>query len=1319
MDVADLSVVSLLLVAALVSQALAQAADQPGVGGSAFHKNDITYSTQVATPHLPWATRLPGGPIKGFFIPSVQYGRDMVELMQRLDLQPTTVSIDREWDINCWGIGDYYGHQERGDRDDFQVVYGYVEQDLTGPATFDVIVIPGLNGWSRMTRPSRDAILRRVSQGAGLVLIHPFLGDVKGHPFAGDEAEGDPRLWDISPLVDCPDDTVRDDGYPERNAAAITQGKWEVARPHFITRGIPLDLLPEGALAGKFYRYRAAGDVLIRSGDCPILAVGHYGKGRVVALAYVDQGFLPEPVEEVPPALNWDYWEYQYALLARCIIWAAGRDPAVQVMGFTASPAGVDIALTAPGQLPVDLEIDGVSEFGQEIGSIHARVQLAPGQNHITHTGFRPSPGRNAFRLLVRDPQTGATLDFAAAALDLPKPAALSSLRLQEDVYRRGQTLSAVARAHGNLAGLSLRFRVWDDLARLLCSQTTPAVADATFEYPLADFLGRYASATVELLDANGVVLDRARTAPAYVAPDHRRDREYRASIGFASLRPYFSALRLQLINAAGVQAGTTWTEGVDNELDIPNSYFGVYWYRRGPTTPEAMEAAIAHYERTGDFDSLAYNTKVELYRRTRDKRFLVRTPCFDDEAVLRDLYDRCYASARAKAHFNMDYYFVGDEGSLTSYTDPFDFCWSPHTLSAFRNWLRQQYGSLDALNQTWNTSFADWDSVVPYTTEEAAATGSFAPWADHRTYMEIAFARAYQTVRDGVLAADPDGHIAVSGTQVTTAYNGCDWYRLDQVIDDFLSYAGGNQWDLHRSFAKPGAMIGFWTGYGSAGLGVQRAIWDAAVHNVLYPNIFWIYSYLNPDFTYSKSARDMAEAFKALRFEGVGRLFAESQRLHDGIAIHFSMPSVHGTTIYEVQRGDQQQLRQLPGARNGFVQLVNDLGLQFDFLASEQIEKGALASGRYRVLLMPLSVALSPDEVRAITAFARRGGVVIADAGAGMMDHHCAWRDDSAVDDLFGILTPPSNQRLLGRIPGPVAVTDEGAAWGLQRETLHDLEAVEPLKAAAGVALLRIADTDAVVAHPVGKGWTIYLNVCPDAYGRRARRRRGPEAGPPPPDAEAAYRALLGGILSHLDINPAVRVLDASGQPLTGAQIVRYRLGDSEALAIVTQAADARAAEGRDGVTIYHDQALGDIALQQITIRLPRACHVANARTGESLGRTDAITTSVPMGGALVLGLAHHVNTLTLDGPAAASLGDHPRFTITSSRGGPAVVRCHFYGPDGAFLHLYARNVVLVNGAATVVLPSALNDAPGEYTLRVTDVITGASATAAVRLDG
>ena len=256
---------------------------------------------------------------------------------------PTTVSIDRSWDISCWGIGDYYGHEYRGDRDDFQTVYGYVEKDLVGPAQFEVMVIPGLNGWSRLTRASRDAILNRVQSGAGLVLLHPFVGDVKGHPFKGDEPVGDQRIWEVSPLIDVANDTLNERGYPEINQDAVTKGKWELAQKHFITEGLPLELLPEGSSGGSFYKYRANGEVLIKSGAYPIVAAKNYGKGRVVALGYTEEGFTPQSIDPVETKIYWNYWEYQYSFLARSILWASGREVDVRIKELTAKSDSIKL----------------------------------------------------------------------------------------------------------------------------------------------------------------------------------------------------------------------------------------------------------------------------------------------------------------------------------------------------------------------------------------------------------------------------------------------------------------------------------------------------------------------------------------------------------------------------------------------------------------------------------------------------------------------------------------------------------------------------------------------------------------------------------------------------------------------------------------------------------------------------------------------------------------------------------------------------------------------------------------------------------------
>ncbi|MBA2705231.1 MAG: beta-galactosidase trimerization domain-containing protein [Blastocatellia bacterium] len=1311
--------ISLALIVFALRTACGYGQDQGAVGGSAFHKNDITYSTEVVTPHVDWATKLAKGPIRSFFIPSVQYGRDMVELMERLQLEPTTVSIDRSWDISCWGIGDYYGHEYRGDRDDFQTVYGYVEKDLTGNAQFEVMVIPGLNGWSRLTRATRDAILRRVQQGAGLVLIHPFVGDVKGHPFKGDEPVGDERIWDISPLVGVADDTVNERGYPETNQDAVTKGKWELAQTHFINEGLPLELLPEGNAGGSFYKYRANGDVLIKSGTNPIVAVKNYGKGRVVALAYTEEGFTPQSVNPTDTKTYWDYWEYQYSLLARSILWAAGRETAVRIKALTASDTAVNLSLSSNTRQLVEIQVSGKNEFGQMLGSTRVSQALGPGDNLIeipvaklrAESGWREFPGgRQIFNVIIRDLQGGTTLNWGAATFQTPKRAMMTGAKPAVDVYKRGETLSAVLRATGDLSGLQMRMNVSDDLGRLLATISTPARGERTLTYTLADFLGKSALVTAELVDERGAIVDQLRAKPVMVVQDVRRPKEYTALVSFGGTKHYLQDAQMRMVRGAGADTGFTWSGDVDNSLNIPRGTFGVYWYDRGPTTPEAMERAIAEYQRTGDFEALGYLTKKELFKRTGDKKFLRRTPSFNDPGFMRTLSDIVRASARNKARYNMDYYFVGDEGSLTSYGDPVDFDWSPQTLADFRVWLRQEYKTLPALNKEWRTSFKDWSAVVPYTTDEARESRSFAPWADHRTFMEITFAQTYQTARDAVIQGDRDAHIAVSGTQATNAYDGADWSRLDRVIDDFLSYDGGNQWDMHRSFAKPDAMIGFWTGYGSHGLAVQNAIWTAATHNVLHPNIFWMYSFLDPDMTYSESARDMGMAFKSLRFEGIGKLLMESTRQQDGIALHYSMPSIHGASIlgyHQRSSDDDDEVKDksrlsFTANRDGWVRTIKDVGLQFDFVASEQIEQDRLATGKYKVLILPLSLALSPEEAKNIEAFVATGGVVVADAAPGLMDEHCAWQQSDSLNRLFGITAAAADKRDIRIAPGEIAVTDEGTRWGLVAKDLSGLMVAEPdIRAADGTALLHIGKADAVIVRRVGKGWTIYLNTVLDQYPKQRAAKFG----------GANYRALVNALLARAEVQPSIEVLSSDGHPITQAQIARYHFADVEILTIVKDNVAVAGVIGQDGVTVYNDANLGKVARQQITIKLPRKLYVADVRSGKQLGYTDVIHSSVLIGDAVVLGLSPVQNKITLRGPGTASRGEHVLFSLVSSTPGRRLIRCQVFAPDGSLLPVYANNVLMDNGTSTFILPTALNDPSGAYTIRATDVVTGATA--------
>src|SRR6185436_11365717 len=481
------------------------------------------------------------------------------------------------------------------------------------------------------------------------------------------------------------------------------------------------------------------------------------------------------------------------------------------------------------------------------------------------------------------------------------------------------------------------------------------------------------------------------------------------------------------------------------------------------------------------------------------------------------------------------------------------------------------------------------------------------------------------------------------------------------------------------------------------------------AIHNVLHPNIFWMYSFLDPDMTYSESARDMGTAFKSLRFEGVGKLLMESSRLGDGIAVHYSMPSVHGASIlgYHQRSSDDDDATKetsisFAANRDGWVRTIKDLGLQFDFVSSDQLEQGGLAAGKYKVLILPLSLALSPKEVASIESFVRAGGVVISDAAAGLMDEHCAWQQNGMMKEFFGITAPVSNKRVFKPSEGPLVVTEEGARWRLRANDLSDLVAAEQdIRAAGGTSLVRVGTTDAVIARRIGKGSTIYLNTLLGKYPKQRAENFG----------GANYRALINSLLNHAGVRPVIEVSSADGKRLTQAQVARYTFGDAEILAIVKDNVALAGIAGRDGVTVYNDVTLGQVARQSITIKLPKKYYVTDVRSGKSFGYTDVVQSSVVVGDGALFSLNPAENKLSIAGQTAATRGDHVAFTLSSSLAGPRLIRFHVFGPDGVMLPVYARNLLMDKTSTSFVLPLALNDVAGLYIIRATDVVTGATA--------
>ena len=284
-------------------------------------RKDLISSLDVVTPHLPMARNLAGGPLPVFMLTAVRFGREVPEMMQRMDLKVSQLTWDREWGANTWGFGDFYGG--RGHSADCALMQHYLDSSMQGPERFGAMMMYTPLGWNRFTESARGMIVRRVKErGEGLVMVFPFPGD-RDRPWPED-------LTEVCALIDSSTDWLRD-GCDVRNAneGRIEGRRWVKTKEHPITAGVPIEALPFKGMETQKYRVAPGAEVLIRleSGE-PVLAVKQVGKGRVVTFA--TRAFSLTPLMNSPQSyaqkIPYRFWEAWYSLANRSLLWAAGRE---------------------------------------------------------------------------------------------------------------------------------------------------------------------------------------------------------------------------------------------------------------------------------------------------------------------------------------------------------------------------------------------------------------------------------------------------------------------------------------------------------------------------------------------------------------------------------------------------------------------------------------------------------------------------------------------------------------------------------------------------------------------------------------------------------------------------------------------------------------------------------------------------------------------------------------------------------------------------------------------------------------------------------
>jgi hypothetical protein len=712
-------------------------------------------------------------------VPSVSEGRTLVELAERMDLTFDTVMIDESWDVNTWTVGTDEKYEARN----YKLLYQYLEEDLAKPVSYDVIVLPSLHGWNRLPSSAREMIRKRVEQGTGLVLIHPMTGlpspddpKVEGplNDFAPSrEVPPGDELWNLSPLVGVLSDRVDSRGFREIRPDAVAAGPWKMAGEHYITLNLPFESFPFDEL--KHYKYELGAEatpLAVGPQGEPIIATKTFGKGRVVALGYVNTGLSPQVPWKVFGQTNDHWWEYVYSLLCRSILWAAQREPALTLGRMEVRNGGkggkavfVPLRNTTRFQ-SAELSLRLSNEWGESEGTVRQRALLKHGNTSVA-VGLPSGLSAGLHFVDVILTAGGKHYDWGSISFSLEKSDEIVSLSTDRQFYSRGDKIQVSLEARSARSGRIL-VELLDNRGRLLARRPmNPREAGQAAGQAALD-VGNY-STNIGWVRAKlfGEGKDRARKI------DQKQVR-----VNFASLDRDFGAYEL-IMPWYGPPSYQPWTPALDEQFrkigasvvetparnfklikELRTPGFGVYW----------------HYRKN-------YLEQKDKFLETGDKRYLVRDPDLASDEWLEKLRGLVRDEMGDEKAFRPLAYYLADESSLTAYGDPLDLSWSGPTLEKFREWLKTQYPGLKALNEEWGSRFKNWEQVQPLTTAEAQPKGNYAGWMDHRSFMEEVFARALQGAAGALKEQDPDSRASISGTQAPGPSNAVNWYRLDQIV--------------------------------------------------------------------------------------------------------------------------------------------------------------------------------------------------------------------------------------------------------------------------------------------------------------------------------------------------------------------------------------------------------------------------------------------------------------------------------------------------------------------------------------------------------
>ncbi len=711
----------------------------------------------------------------------------------------------------------------------------------------------------------------------------------------------------------------------------------------------------------------------------------------------------------------------------------------------------------------------------------------------------------------------------------------------------------------------------------------------------------------------------------------------------------------------------------------------------------------------------------------------------FVNEDDLAKVEETARKTARDQRPYGILAHTLGDENYMSAWRPDGRYLDHPKVWEKFRIFLRTLYPDIEALNDQWETSFADWDAIY-FESEKQMLRSLDNPsaWVDMRFFIEAAYAGVHHRMRTAIQEEHPGVMVGFDGAEEYSSYDGYDWWLLApgmDMLNVYHNYLIPGKYskkmfngEAAQSFGPDARMKGCWINNTDLRYGSHYTTWYLLLNgwNSVW---WWNATFLHPangalkwNMQPTTIVEGMARAAREVK-QGPATLIAHATKQVDPIAVHYSSANWHGSTI-ECGNGkhinnlglsrdkwmapslirDQEQ-KDLWGtitpkghyaaASKSFYMLLHDMGYQPRTMARQEIEQDELIKAKIKMLVLPFVVSLSDTEAQKIRAFVEAGGMIVADYRCGLRDMHGRARETGVLDDVFGIKRASP---LVTRKRQTVVFNRTDSGLGATLESVFHEAIVADTANSYG---FHDDGTPALFIHfREGGVKAIYLNF--DLYAYEQMRREGRER-----DLRETLRYILmspyGGTGSQIEA-PFV-VEHEHGHPIDRTTVTRLR----------------------DGRTWYYgvlpDFFPYDKSPAAVSLPFPDGRHVYDVRAKRYLGAGGKIVDVLRAGRPKMYAvLPYEVAGVSAQAPTRSKRGDPIDVTIQVEGGapkpGPHAVRVAVSHPDGVMPEYWPRTIYLPAGEGSYQFTPALNAPTGPWQITVTECVSGRQARAVVKIE-